>query len=134
MAMTQNDRVIITAFIYALTRLDKKLPITTLNQLGMIVDVVDRARQLEMVASSYTDLARLYAEGRDRLWVDPNDPQKGYLPTFDTNEYDGELRHRAEQICHSPNPVQAAKDIINYAQNSRIQALFYQVFNSSQPN
>jgi hypothetical protein len=134
MAMTQNDKVIITAFIHALTRLDKKLPTTVLNQLGMILDVADHAKRLEMVASSYTDLARLYAEECDRLWADPRDPQKGYLPTFDTNEYDQELKNRAEQICHSPNPVQAAKDAINLSQNSRIQAFFHQIFNSSQPN
>jgi hypothetical protein len=134
MAMTQNDKVIITAFIHALTRLDKKLPTTVLNQLGMILDVADHARRLEMVASSYTDLARLYAEECDRLWADPRDPQKGYLPNFDTNEYDRELKHLAEQICHSPNPVQAAKDAMNSAQNSRIQAFFHQIFNSSQPN
>jgi hypothetical protein len=129
--MNQNDKVIITAFIHALTRLDKKLPTTVLNQLGMIQDVADHARRLEMVASSYTDLARLYDEECDRLLLDPRDRKKGYLPTFDSNEYDRDLQKLAERICHSPNPVQAAKDAVNSSNNGRIHQFFQQIFNSS---
>ncbi|KOR36975.1 MULTISPECIES: hypothetical protein [Planktothricoides] len=132
--MNQNDKVIITAFIYALTRLDKKLPTTVLNQLGMIQDVADHARRLEMVASSYTDLARLYEEEYDRLLVDASDRRKGYLPTFDSSEYDRDLEKLAECICHSPNPVQAAKDAVNSSKNCRINQFFQHIFNPSHAN
>ncbi len=100
----------------------------------MILDVAEHTRRLEMVASSYTDLARLYAEECDRFWADPREPQKGYLPTFNTNEYERELKNLAEQVCHSPNPVQAAKDAMNSSQNSRIPEFFHQIFNSLQSN
>lgn len=130
--MNQNDKVIITAFIHALTRLDKKLPTTVLNQLGMIQDVADHARRLEMVALSYTDLARLYEEEYARLFVDASDRKKGYLPAFDSNEYDLDLQKLVEHICHAPNPVQAAKDAVN--KNNRLSEFFQQIFTRSNVN
>lgn len=127
--MTPTHKVILTAFIYALTRLNKKLPITVQNQLGMIQDVAKHTRELEMVLLNYTDLAILYKEEFARFLVDASDRNKGYLPIFNNNDYNTDLGNLAEMICHSGNPVQAAKDILDPSISGSIQKFFSQLLN-----
>lgn len=125
--MTPNDKIILAAFIRALVRLDKKLPITVQNDLAMIQDVAQHTRRLDLVVQNYTDLAILYEEEFDRLCVDASDRTKGYLPSFDSDDYDQELSNLAEIICHSANPTQTAKDVFNVSGYSRIQDFFNQL-------
>ncbi|MCG5057827.1 MAG: hypothetical protein KA714_07405 [Limnoraphis sp. WC205] len=129
--MTPNDKVIITAFIRALARFNKKLPTTVYDQLAMISDVANHTQQLEAVVLNYTDLALLYQEECDRLMADASDRKKGYLPNFDSDDYNTELSNLAEQICHSPDPVKASQNALNPSFGSKIQQFFSKLFNSS---
>ncbi|GCE96372.1 hypothetical protein NIES46_44420 [Arthrospira platensis NIES-46] len=129
--MTPNDKVIITAFIHALARFNRKLPINVYNQLAMISDVANHTKQLESVAMNYTDLAILYKQECDRLLSEVSDRKKGYLPSFDSDDYNTELSNLAEQICHSPDPVTASKNALNPSVGGKIQGFFSQLFKSS---
>lgn len=126
--MTPNDKVIITAFIHALARLDKKLPTTVYNQLAMISDVANHTQQLEAVVLSDTDLALLYNQECDRLLADASDRKKGYLPNFDSDDYNTELSNLAEQICHSPDPAKASQDALKPSFGGKIQQFFSKLF------
>ncbi len=128
--MTPNQKITITAFIHALARFNKKLPISVYNQLAAISDVANHTKQLEAIAMNYTDLALLYEEECDRL-MQGSDRQKGYLPIFESDDYSTELSNTVEVICHSPDPVKASKDALNPSGGGKLKEFFSQLFKSS---
>ena len=127
--MTPNDKVIITAFVHALARLDQQLPPTLQSQLNALQDVANNALQLEKIVKSNPDLAKLYGEECDRLLADASDRKKGYLPIFKSDDYNTELGNLAEQICHAPNSGKAAEDALNSSSSGKIKKFFSQLFN-----
>lgn len=129
--MTPNDKAIITAFIHALASFKQKLPISVYNELAMISDVANHTKQLESVALNCTNLAILYEEECDRLLSEGSDRKKGYLPSFESDDYNTQLSNLAEQICHSPDPVTASQNALNPSVGGKIQEFFSKLFNSS---
>ncbi|MDT9281564.1 MAG: hypothetical protein P5691_17410 [Limnospira sp. PMC 1293.21] len=128
--MTPNQKITITAFIHALARFNKKLPISVYNQLAAISDVANNTKQLEAIAMNYTDLALLYKEECDRLMAEGSDRKKGYLPKFERDDYSKELSNLAEVaevIFHSPDPVNASKETLNPSVVGKLKQFFRQL-------
>ncbi|WP_286180281.1 hypothetical protein [Arthrospira platensis] len=67
----------------------------------------------------------------DRLMAEGSERKKGYLPSFDSDDYSTELSNLAEQICHSPDPVKASKDALNPSGCGKLKEFFRQLFQSS---
>ena len=127
--MTPNDKLILTAFVYALARLDKQLPADLQGQLNAMEGVAGHTLELEKLLENTPDLAILYGEECNRLMTAASDRKKGYLPPFESNEYNTELGNLAESICHAPNSKKAAEDTQSPSASGKIKQFFSQFFN-----
>ena len=128
--MTPNDKLILTAFVYALAKFDRpQLPADLQSQLNGLQDVASRALELEKLIKTDADLATLYRQECDRLMNEASDRKKGFGPRFEPDDDNTELGNLAESICSAPNSVEATKDALNPSMSGKIKQFFNQLFN-----